>query len=1133
MNSLDLQKLKEKKTEIIKAEIGALLFNLGKTHAGFGHWKDKLRVDEDTFEKEYGYPVFNGYKNYYKKYNDDKDVTLIRFKEDLKCINKDFWKFFYETNVELEEHLLLSDIVYCDAIEETRPKSVREFVENMLFHGCENINSGIDKGTPKEKLENLRISNAFGSFKEEVKMDMLDRRRLYLLESLWKKISDMKLGDLTHEDWVELRSFIFHEVKNWYSHILSDSRFPVNDVTLWDQAYMTASLFKASLAAVQLDASKLKSYTDKIECRKIKWCILGIQYDKLGLAEKALRAQFIGWYRNAADETDKKVKKIIETKYTLGNEIYRDETGIYFIIPENVGDITDTDDYIFPLNASLIEIKDEVLKAFSTIFNGEVYPAIFVTKPSRGTMNIAYLLEKSKENFLKASYPTDFKEICRRIEETKNNAEDGKKPNYNGLCQICNFRLARKSNEDLMICDECDGRKHNRIETWTEDVNGETIWTGDLQDENGRIALVTLKFELQRWLNGDLLNTSIINDVKYDKYFVWLKNTLLTIKGIKEIRADEYKEYEKFKGNETALKEYVRKVNRVLGCYPNITRMINENNVNRLLNNNMKFQKYIKSFEFKVFIELAKEAYGPYMSRKNMDLTYEDFLAEVLLERTIGDRWEAFIKSKLKGNVDFDNGKIIWDKLDNNDIEFLAQILLQFLLRKNPSPARFRRIWETTQGFFDECNKELKDLLGIKDWRCKRLVWHNAIDKQEQMNREYSYKGLDFWANKRGDVYLISSIEQAIPIIAKEKIEEMENKINVGNTDWIDDISLQDYYTGQNVGIKLNSMNVAYKSYPPYISIINPTPVSWQFIVPAQYIPDCIANIQNKYYKEFKYVVGKLPLHIGVIIQDYRKPLYMGIKALRKIRRDINDWSNIQIKEKAATIEQIQKKVLQHESNSEKNPIVYEETENPTKYYSLYPTTDEKGKYQFYISPEDKKSKLYEVNFNSSSCDADIIIYPNTIDFEFMNVNSRRNDIYYSDGKRVIEGKINRPYTWEEWKLFNNFAEYFNDKDKDKIIKLHQIINVIYSKLNDWRDSEGSIRDFMLSAFINILDLKDNKGSKEKDRFAKVLLVPKYEDGENVIKWEDIKDIPQHEFKRSLLRFVDMYEFWHTALKRM
>ena len=28
--------------------------------------------------------------------------------------------------------------------------------------------------------------------------------------------------------------------------------------------------------------------------------------------------------------------------------------------------------------------------------------------------------------------------------------------------------------------------------------------------------------------------------------------------------------------------------------------------------------------------------------------------------------------------------------------------------------------------------------------------------------------------------------------------------------------------------------------------------------------------------------IWKLPLHIGVVIQDYKKPLYLGIKALRK-----------------------------------------------------------------------------------------------------------------------------------------------------------------------------------------------------------------------------------------------------------
>ena len=42
VSSLDLERLEDKRTEIIKAEIGALLFNLGKTHAGFEYWRYKL-----------------------------------------------------------------------------------------------------------------------------------------------------------------------------------------------------------------------------------------------------------------------------------------------------------------------------------------------------------------------------------------------------------------------------------------------------------------------------------------------------------------------------------------------------------------------------------------------------------------------------------------------------------------------------------------------------------------------------------------------------------------------------------------------------------------------------------------------------------------------------------------------------------------------------------------------------------------------------------------------------------------------------------------------------------------------------------------------------------------------------------
>lgn len=70
MGSLDLEKLKKNKTEIIKAEIGALLFNLGKTHINFKHWSDYFNINAKAFEAEYGYPIFTGYRDYY---TDNKD----------------------------------------------------------------------------------------------------------------------------------------------------------------------------------------------------------------------------------------------------------------------------------------------------------------------------------------------------------------------------------------------------------------------------------------------------------------------------------------------------------------------------------------------------------------------------------------------------------------------------------------------------------------------------------------------------------------------------------------------------------------------------------------------------------------------------------------------------------------------------------------------------------------------------------------------------------------------------------------------------------------------------------------------------------------------------------------------------
>ena len=75
MANLNIDTLKNNREEILKAEIGTLLFNLGKTHIGFwGKYKDangnnikRFSINETDFKNQYGYEPFDNYKDYYTK----------------------------------------------------------------------------------------------------------------------------------------------------------------------------------------------------------------------------------------------------------------------------------------------------------------------------------------------------------------------------------------------------------------------------------------------------------------------------------------------------------------------------------------------------------------------------------------------------------------------------------------------------------------------------------------------------------------------------------------------------------------------------------------------------------------------------------------------------------------------------------------------------------------------------------------------------------------------------------------------------------------------------------------------------------------------------------------------------------
>jgi len=1192
MPGLNLQNLKNYKDEILKAEIGALLFNLGKTHIGFNFWRNYFQHESSNFK-------WSSYKDY---------VSNGHFNDEIKRVSPELKKFFYEITIDIDnviKELKINEIMLGG-------ESNNNFVKKIFFRGCENINSGIDKGNPVEHLKPpLWLSNAFGSFKHKIEEKDFDEARIEFFRDFE---NFLKCNNFYQPpNWQEIRKFIFDRVKSWYSKLLSDSRYPVNDVSLWDQAYMTASMFKAVLSNLILDNSKLQNFQDNPS--SIKWRILGIQYDKLGLAEKGFKPAHIDWYRNISKEIDDEIKKLLEYEYPIGNEVYRDETGVYFIVGEDLGD--DKDDLAI-LKSDLNEIKEKILEIFKEKSIDEFYPAIFLTKASRGLMNLTYLLENARENFLKAYWSKKELDIC---------LEKSLSGKARGICQVCKQRLVfrgkDKEDENKNICETCYREKtKGKIDEWLKNRAGKTIWTSELRDKNDRLALVVMKFELMDWLNGDLLSSEVLNITNWnelnDELKVFLKdknyylnkikceiltelqnlgialnnNSNLNIENIKldgKVISNYFsKETEKIireSGEIFKIENYYNYNNSLNNLISNINNLAKtdlfelKNEIDRITTNNElkslidndgrifkdfkknleylegkltyiktklsekgksdnKIEKALKNINILTQLKIAekidnakalftdkkvKEIFIKYLpfslSEEVFNYYYQyntiyNYYEIIFFGSIIGNQWEDFIKKQPIGTkINWKEEKINWQNLDDNNINFLSTLLLQFLLRKNPSPARLRRIWESTQEFFKEIEEKLLCVANIPDERRKRYYWEKNKISGNIDNGEYYDGEAEFLADN-SNVYLISYLKD------NGKKNFRLKKITDGG------------YANTGIELKLQDAKIEY--YKPYISIIDPTPISWQFIIPAEYVPELIKNTQNLYDEYFKYVYGKLPLHIGVIIQDYKKPLYVGINALRKIRRDVKDrgklWEEIEVKDfKEIFNDKIKKGKIEEQCNS------------PVEYYSLYFGDLSNGDYEFYINP--KKESFFKLkNVNNLQDNEKIKYIPNTFDFEFLDTNTRRNDIYYGDEKsengdeesenfkRKVDLKVNRPLNIEKhFDIFEKFKEAF--KEGSSTSKLHNIINIFYEKVteekvieeNERKDLDDGTKKFLASVIINTLEPNE---SKEMKNFIQ--------------SWLGFgnKDITHQEIENSVTKekikmFIDMFDFWHKALKEV
>ncbi len=236
------------------------------------------------------------------------------------------------------------------------------------------------------------------------------------------------------------------------------------------------------------------------EPKDLKWRILTISVNGADFWMKSEKIGDIVARKNLIEDSFDEIKKLLEEEIPLGNEVYRDENSIAFLLFEK-----------FSKELRISEnktIEERIFDVFKEKTNGELRPHIQPSEPSRGAVTLGELLKEIKK--FNEPFEEDIGKYWTEVKPRSNNAGEIE------ICRVCGLRAVgvpqnRESEkaQKRHICTVCLGRRKNRSGIWTEESKKrkDTIWVDEVSDPNNRIALIVGKFDLENWIDSTYLNT--------------------------------------------------------------------------------------------------------------------------------------------------------------------------------------------------------------------------------------------------------------------------------------------------------------------------------------------------------------------------------------------------------------------------------------------------------------------------------------------------------------------------------------------------------------------------------------------------------------------------------------------------
>lgn len=923
-----------------------------------------------------------------------------------------------------------SSLSFFSFIEKHRDPEPTKIVQGLLrlIHDSHGRGSGIEKGVlnrfAKSQVNPVYLSTAFGTEKA-IAHKRTERHKFYIL--LQTNLQTLKnLLTVPKYDWKGFRKDFISRIENYFRQTVAETRRPLSDVTLFDQTSASVAFLKAALAQNLLTGWK-EPVVDKTQ-DKYHWRLLKIGLDGLAFWGDSVRIGDLLARKELISKALDEIQKVIEEDYPLGLEVYRDENGSIFIVP-------DIDDLLEATIKSGCSLREHLQEIANHQFKGEAcwtFTPNELWHPTRNTLKFGRLATSQPEKLTANS-----KTIASHwnIQEKRD------------ICPVCSLRPIGSSEKALRlkVCNICCERRTNRAKAWTENLPT-TIWIDEVADTNGRLALIVGRFELESWLTGEAFNSIFSSDPLSQ---IWQEP-----KGSKQHNFD----------------------------YQNLL-----TDIQKTLHKKPETKRQFIS-------KTLLDGLVPLKSR-GVPKGHNHFQPFYDLQVTDTDLGEEPNSGKKRIEEPF--------------------LLALAMMRQNPSFARLRRVWETTQKFWQEAIADVPDTqlskvkgrltikirqseidrlklvnfgnydLVFKNVKLSVLRWDDRLITTD--NLRYVAQQLHAFSDARGNdkPNLYSDSERVANFIRSQLLNQqvsIEEPTGYGSPNRL---------RGQ---LEINDNGITFDSteYSPVIQLLA-EPSTFIALVPANNLNsleslNIVKTIKTKYEREMGKVRNRLPLHLGVVYFDRRTPLQSALDAGRQMLTykapddkqlwQVQSTTTGQLpnekQELANSTKQFAETITLTLAQSDRTitwhvPNRMGDGNTPDNWYPyvFLKTSDDSevnGRQRAIKSQRPGTTDpCWLIHAGDLKKDDQIYFTPSTFDFEFLDTTARRFEIHYDkEGRRPRQ---TRPFYLEDLDRFQTLWKILKNLETSQ---RHQVIYTIEATREMWygQDLQKSWTDTVFEQFV-------------------------------------------------------------------